>query len=705
MDFLAELKRRNVYKVAVTYTVISWLLIQAASILFPTFDAPSWLMKALVTLLTLGFLLALIIAWAFEMTPQGMKRTEDLSAEEIRALPYWSARKFAAVIASIAVMALALLVYQVAGRHWLQLERIASEAASSAQSISDKSIAVLPFQNLSSEAENAFFTDGVQDEILTTLAKVAELRVISRTSVMQYKDPEKRNLKEIAQALNTAHVLEGSVQRSGHRVRVTAQLIDARTDTHLWAQQYDRELADVFAIQSEIAQKIAQELRAALSPNEKAAIEARPTTDMVAYDLYLRAKGISVRQTSPRPEQVQEAIKLLDQAVARDPHFVPALCALVNAHLWIYFVAFDQTPARLELATRALDAAALLQPNAGEVHLARAFYHYWGKREYDAALAELALARRALPNDPDVVYLTATVQRRKGKWGEATHNFESAAALDPRNSNLQLELGGIYFQQRRYPEAAQVLDRALAQAPNDFGLQSARANVDLAERGNLRRMQAVLTGDATKTANPARVAFLRMQLALDQRDYRAAHEALAANEAKEMNPSAGYVVPREWFEGLIALGLDDRPQAQTSFLAARESAATRVAARPNEAIPLSVVAQIDARLGRKEDAISEAERALELHAPTGDELQACISAVRLASICGQVGETDRALGLLEQTAKLPGGPSYGELKLREEWDPLRSHPRSQRLSRRSHRRQRPDLAERRRTPVAARSGG
>jgi tetratricopeptide (TPR) repeat protein len=400
---------------------------------------------------------------------------------------------------------------------------------------------------------------------------------------------------------------------------------------------------------------------------------------MVAYDLYLRAKGMSVRLTSPRPEQVQEAIKLLDQAVARDPAFVPALCALVNAHLWIYFVAFDQTPARLELATRALDAAALLQPDAGEVHLARAYYHYWGKREYDAALAELALARRALPNDPDVVYLTATVQRRKGRWSEATRNFESAAALDPRNNNLQLELGGIYFQQRRYVDAAQVLERALAQAPEDFGLQSARANVDLAERGDLRRMQTAVTGEASTKANPARLAFLRMQLALDQRDYPAAQAALAGSEAKEMNPSAGYVVPREWFEGLIALGLGDRAAAQTAFLAARERAATRVASRPNEATPLSVVAQIDARLGRKDEAISEAERALELHAPTGDELQACVSAVRLASICAQIGETDRALGLLEQTAKLPGGPSFGEFKLREEWDPLRSNPRFEKI--------------------------
>ena len=676
-SFLAELKRRNVYKVATAYVVIAWLVIQAASILFPTFEAPSWLMKALVALLAFGLVLALIIAWAFEMTPGGMKRTEELSPEEARALPYWSLRKFAALIASIAVLASVLLAYQLVGRRWIQ-QQIAS-APASLSAISSKSIAVLPFQNLSKEEENAFFADGVQDEILTTLAKVADLRVISRTSVMQYKDIAKRNLQEIAQALNAAHVLQGTVQRSANRVRVSAQLIDARTDAQLWAEQYDRELADVFVIQSEIAQKIARELRAALSPDEKAALVAKPTTDMLAYDLYLRAKAISVRQTSPRPEQVEQAIGLLNQAVARDPEFVPALCALVNAHLWIYWVAFDQTPARLEAATRALDAAALIRPNAGEVHLARAFYHYWGKREYDAALAELALARRALPNDPDVVYLTATVLRRKGRWTEATHHFETAAALDPRNNNLQLELGGIYFQQRRYDEAAAVLDRALAQSPNDFGLQSARANVDIAARADLHRMHDVVTGEAAKTANPARVAFLRMQLALDLRDYGTAQAALAAHEAKELNPTAGYAVPREWYEGLIAAGLGDSQKAEAAFLAARERAATRVAARPNEAIPLSVVAQIDARLGRKEEAISGAERALELHASTGDELQACVGAVRLAAICAHVGDADRALNLLEQTAKLPGGPSYGALKLNEEWDPLRTQRRFEQI--------------------------
>ena len=320
------------------------------------------------------------------------------------------------MIASIAVVALALWSYQVTAHDWLQPKGTASRgiAAAPAGLISSKSIAVLPYQNLSNEEENAFFADGVQDEILTTLVKVADLKVISRTSVMQYRDVEKRNMPEIARALHTAHVLEGTVQRTGHLVRVNARLIDARTDAHLWAERYDRDLADVFAIPSEIAQKIAQELQAVLSPNEKAAIEAKPTGDMVAYDLYLRAKAISRQNSSPRPEQVQEAVKLFDQAVERDPAFVLALCALVNAHLWFYFVAFDQTPERLELATKALEAAARLQPDTGEVHLARAYYHYWGKREYDAALAELALALPTLPNDPDVVYLTATVERRKG---------------------------------------------------------------------------------------------------------------------------------------------------------------------------------------------------------------------------------------------------------------------------------------------------
>jgi TolB-like protein/Tfp pilus assembly protein PilF len=646
----------------------------------PALHLPGAITTAIVVLVLLGFPIALVLAWAFELTPEGIKRSDEVAPAE--SIAPRTGRKLMITIAVVGVLALGLLLFQLTRPKSVvtaaDSAAPATVAAPPAEAIPSKSIAVLPFQNLSKDEENAFFADGVQDEILTTLAKVADLKVISRTSVMQYKNTEKRNLPEIAQALKVAHVLEGSVQRAAGRVRVSAQLIDARTDAHLWAERYDRELADVFAIQSEIAQKIAQQLQAALSPKEKEAIAAKPTADLAAYDLYLRAKEIT-RQPVPPADRIHEAARLLEDAVKRDPAFVPALCLLVRAHLGLVWFAFDETPQRLELAKRALDAAARLEPDAGEVHLARAFFHYWGKREYDAALAELALARRALPNDADVAFLTGSLQRRQGRWEEATGHIQAAAALDPRNSIYQIECAGIYRQQRRYTEAVQVLDRALAGAPNDFPLARARAGLDATMRADLRRLQEVAGGDAIKSANPDEAAEFRMQLALAQRDYRAAQEALAGDRRKEMTGGAGHVVPREWLEGLITLGLRNPEQARASFLAARERAAARVAARPEDGVALVVLAQIDARLGRKEEALREVERALELHAAAGDELQRSASTNRFAAIYAQVGEIDRALDLLEQAAKRPNGPGYGALKLNEEWDPLRSHPRFEKI--------------------------
>jgi TolB-like protein len=682
--FFAELKRRNVYKVGVAYAVVAWLLIQITTQVFPFFEIPSWAVRLVVLLLAIGFPVALVLAWAFELTPSGLRSDSD--ADVPRSTRKQGAWVLAAFGVAIGAAVLAFYWSRASSAKDDSAKTSAPVSASAAASIAprpaesapEKSIAVLPFQNLSKDEENAFFADGVQDEILTTLAKVADLKVISRTSVMQYKNTERRNLPEIAQALKVAHVLEGSVQRAANRVRVSAQLIDARTDAHLWAERYDRELADVFAIQSEIAQQIAQQLQAALSPNEKAAIGARPTADVPAYDLYLQAKELG-RQPVPRPDEIHETIRLLDEAVRRDPAFVPALCLLVRAHLRLFWVALDETPQRLEMAKRALDAASQLKPDAGEVHLARALFHYWGKREYDAALAELALARRALPNDADAAFLTGSLQRRQGRWEEATRSLQVAADLDPGNIGIQIDCAGIYRQQRRYAEAAQILDRALALAPNDFALARTRAVLDSTARADLRALQELARSELIKLANPDEAAEFRMLLALTQRDYRAAQEALQADRRKEITAAAGTVVPREWYEGLIAVGLGDKDQARASFLAARERAAARVAARPDDGIALVMLAHIDARLGRKEEAVREAERALELLVAAGDELQRTFNANRVAAAYAQAGEIDRALDLLEQLAKQPNPPSYGALKLNQEWDPLRSDPRFQRI--------------------------
>src|SRR5206468_12423116 len=393
--FFAELKRRNVYKVAVAYLVAGWALAQGIAQVFPVFDIPNWAVRLIVLAIVIGFPIALVMAWAFELTPEGLKRTEDVD------LTTQTGTRSRAWIYIVIVGALLSLSLFFLGRF------TASTKQNGATEVPAKSIAVLPFENLSEEKANAFFADGVQDEILTDLARIADLKVISRTSVMHYKSGIARNLREIGEQLGVAHVLEGSVQRSGNRVRVNAQLVDARTDRHLWAQTYDRELADVFAIQSEIAKTIADQLQAKLSPDEKSAIERPPTNDITAFGLYTRAKDLFLTASVGPTGKADflQAIDLLNQAVARDPSFFQAYCRLAEAHDGLYNAGYDHTSARLALAEAAIEAASRLRPNAGETHLARARNIYQGYLDYNGALTELELARQALPNDSRVFEL------------------------------------------------------------------------------------------------------------------------------------------------------------------------------------------------------------------------------------------------------------------------------------------------------------
>jgi TolB-like protein/cytochrome c-type biogenesis protein CcmH/NrfG len=660
-NFFAELKRRHVYRVAVGYAVVAWLAIQVTATVVPALLLPGVITSAVVFAAMVGFPIALVLAWAFEMTPEGIRRTEE--AAPGKAVPRLMGRKVTAFMVAAAVAATGLFAWQL----------FRARATSGAE----KSIAVLPFQNLSDDKENAYFADGVQDEILTTLAKVADLKVISRTSVMQYRDNSARKLPEIAQALQVAHVLEGSVQRVGNRVRVTAQLIDARNDRHLWAERYDRELADVFAIQSEIAQRITHQLRAVLSPTEKAALQAKPTADIAAYELYLRAKDLERAGRSTR-ESLTQQIVLLDQAVAQDPAFWPALCFLARGHFEMYWSNHDHTPARLDLGRTALDAAARLRPDAGEVHLTRALLHYWGSRNYEPALAELALARRTLPNDADVVFYSGLIKRRQGRWEESTRHLEEAARIDPRNATTLAELATTnYVSLRRYADAARVCDGVLAWKP-DFSSEMARARVDRLARGDWRRMESVLAGPTAKALRPEQLAVAQLDLAFLQGNYAAAELALSATKAADF-PGGGYVTPREWYAALIAQELGQTEKAQAEFTAARERAAANVAKRPDDAKALMILAEIDARLGRKEEALRAGERARELLPITEDALDGLRIVTRLAGVYAQVGERGRALDLLTETAAKPSGPHYGELRLDERWDPLRKEPRFEKL--------------------------
>ncbi len=545
--------------------------------------------------------------------------------------------------------------------------------AGAVASIPGKSIAVLPFRNLSDEKENAYFADGVQNEVLTDLATIADLKVISRTSVMQYKSDVARNLREIGQQLGVAHVVEGSVQRSGNRVRVNAQLLDARTDGQLWAQTYDRDLADVFAIQSEIAKSIADQLQAKLSPSEKSAIERPPTSDITAFELYAQAKNVlAIRNARAN---LLEAADLLNQAVTRDPAFFKAYCQLAHTHDRLYFLGYDHTPARLALAEAAIQAAFRLRPDAGEAHLARAQNLYRGYLEYDAALAELEVAGQTLPNDAGVFELKGYIQRRQGKQEEAVRSLERAIDLDPRNTFTLQQIALSYHHLRRFAEEKSVLDRALAIEPNDVDTNEARAFVEFHWKADARPLHQML--DSIRATNPAATQSIAdgwLICALAERDAGAAKNAAIAAGANPPFTDEAVNFSRPFVEGVIARMTKDDEKARSAFTVARAEQEKIIQAQPNYGPPLCVLGLIDAGLGRKEEALREGRRAVELLSVEKDAINGIAMIKYSAMIAAWVGDNDLACEQLAVAIRPPSRLTYGQLKLLPFWDPLRGDP-------------------------------
>ena len=543
--------------------------------------------------------------------------------------------------------------------------------------ISEKSIAVLPFQNLSEDKQNAFFTDGIQDEIITDLAKVADLKVISRTSSMQYKTGTTRNLREIGKGLGVAHIVEGSVQRISGRVRVTAQLIDARTDTHIWAEKYDRQLADVFAMQSELAEQIVAQLKARLSPAEKAAIEEQPTTDLVAYDLYRRAKalGNAISFSARRTEALFEELRLLDRAIARDPDFFLAYCESARAHDLIYLFGLDHTPSRLKLADQALNTALGLRPNSGEAHLGLAHHLYCGFLDYDRARSELAIARNALPNEPLIYELLGYIDRRQGRWEESIHSMGRALELDPRNVNLLQQISLSYENLRRFPEMAAILDRALELAPRDIGSRVARAFVELEWRADPKPLHSTISAIvAEEPSSAGDVAEAWLYLASCERDPSQAAQALAAMTHGGCG-TEGIAFPRAWCEAIVARLRNDTAANQAALKTARDEVEKTIREQPNYGEAFCALGLIDAGLGRKEEALREGRRAVELLPLSKDAINGTLAMEYLATIYAWVGEKELALDQLARVRKMPGWLSYGQLRLNPDWDTLRNDPR------------------------------
>ena len=668
-----ELKRRNVYKVAVAYIVGGWALAQGLAQVLPVFSVPNWVIQLIVLLIILGLPVALSLAWAFELTPEGLKRTEDV--DEVAAASH-KKRAWIYVVIAGAVVSVGLFFL---GRY--SAINTAPRPSEAATAIQQKSIAVLPFENLSDDKQNTYFADGVQDQILTNLAKVSDLRVISHTTVRQYKSGQPRNLREIGKQLGVSHILEGSVQRAGDRLRIAAQLIDARTDSQLWAQTYDRTAADLFAIQSELAESIVAQLQAKLSPQQKASIEQRPTQDLVAFELYLRAKQIvdSYLVADDVRAALMTALQSLDQAIKRDPDFVSAYCYIARANNLLYFFDLDPTANRVLLAEAAVKAALHLRPDSAEAHFAMGDFLFRCHRDYDGALKELAIARPGLPNDTAFFILSGYINRRRDNWAQAERDFHTAVRLDPRNPNAYNLLADTYNLLRKHRQAADVYDHVLATGERTPIVFFRRDSAIFNGTGNATELRQVLSENPEMDVGGGQTP-VRVFLALIDGNYAEAERVLAASPRDDFQDiDYSFYYPKTWFEAMIARAKGDSARATAAFSTARTILEQRLAVKPEHARTLAVLAQVDAGLGRKDLAIQEAKRAVTLMPLSKDIYDGALVLEGLAQVYTWTNEPDLAIELLQKLVVMPSYTNYARLKLHPMWNPLRGDPRFQKI--------------------------
>lgn len=669
-NFFSELKRRNVYKVAVTYAVVAWVLIQAASILFPTFDAPTWAMKVFVAAIILGFPIALVIAWAFETTPIGITRTE--TADGMPSIPGEKKRAWIVVVLVCGAISIGLFFL---GRH------SAVSSKSESTELLAKSIAVLPFENLSDDKANAYFATGIQDEIMTRLAKIADMKVISRTSTLQYQS-KPGNLSEIAKQLGVAHVLEGSVQKAGDQVRVNVQLINAVNDAHVWAEIYDRKLTDIFGVESEIAKSIAESLQAKLTGREEQALAVKPTNNPDAYDAYLRALALEARiDPNNLPEKV---ISAYEQAVKLDPAFALAWARLSRLNANLYFGNYDTTAPRRDAAKRALDEAQKLQPNSPETLLALAYYQYWVLREFELAQTTLGLVTKMLPGSSEVPQALAAIARRQGHWNESITYWEQALALDPRNIELLSEAASTYVMVRQFQPALKLYDRALDIRPNDPDLMVAKAGIYQGE-GNLEEAAKSLPEVDALTALWTAFSAKVDQLILE-RHYSEAVQLLQTRLAQ-------YHFGFETEKGVLQLRLayvqrlsGDSAGAKVTGEQARQILEPLAKNQPDNGLLAAVMSQVYAALGDKVAAVREAERTIAIGVSSKDAVHGPTAEENLAGINTMFGENSRAISILARLLQTPySAGNYGTpltpalLKLDAFWDPLRADPTFRKL--------------------------
>ncbi len=658
--FFEELQRRKVYRVAAAYIVAAGFLIQMASATFPAWDLPNWSLRLVIALLLIGFPIALILAWAYDITAQGIQITPTTGTHRRRNL-------ILLVVAGVIVSASA---------GFFLLPRAVWHKV-------DKSVAVLPFQNLSSDPENAYFADGIQEEVLTRLAKIADLKVISRASTQQYQS-EPGNLAEIAKQLGVANILEGSVQKAGNQVRVNVHLVNVQTGSQLWADTYDRKLSDIFAVESEIAKGIAESLQATLTGGEEQALAASPTSNPEAHDAYLRALAFEARGNYSE-DALFKAIGYYELAVQLDPNFVLAWARLSGAHALLYFNRGDTTVARRNAAKEALEHAQKLQPNSPETLLFLGYYQYWVLHDYGMAKATFARVSRMLPGNSQVSYALGAIARREGYWDESVAYWERGLALDPRNTALLIEVAWTYAALRQFPTALKLYDRALDILPDELSLMALKASIYQAE-GNLQEAAKLLAQVNAQTNSDAPVRIKLTQLRLE-RNHTEATRLVQARQAR-LDFASGID------KGIKQVGLalfermaGDTAQAKAAAEQARNTLEPLSKDQPDNAFVPAALAVDYAILDEKSSALNEAQRAMTLVPSSKDRLSGPGFEENLALVEMIIGENSRAISTLTRLLQTPyGGWLYNPapitpalLRLDPIWDPLRADPAFQKL--------------------------
>jgi TolB-like protein/Tfp pilus assembly protein PilF len=656
--FFEEVKRRKVYRVAVAYVIAAGGVIQLASAAFPAWDLPNWALRLVIALLLLGFPIALMLAWAYDITPQGVRATPSPG------VPGSHRRRNIAMLVATGV-----IISAAAG--FFLLPRVSAHKL-------DKSIAVLPFESLSDDKENAYFADGIQDDVLTNLSKIGDLKVISRTSVMPYRG-KASNVREIGKALGVGAILEGSVRRIGNRVRVNVQLINAENDEHIWAEDYDRELTDVFAIQTDLAQKIANELRAQLSPNEKAQMERKPTENGEAYLAFVQAHNLSCAFEDL--EKLRQSEQLYERAIELDPNFALAIARYSQLQSWIVHT-FERTPERREKARTLAERALQLQPDLPEAHLARGFSYYYGDNNFDAALKEFKIAQSGLPNESEVYLALGAIQRRQGKWDESTANLEKAVSLSPKDMWALQNLAFNYQMLRDFNKANKVIDRALALDPTASGPLEVKSKLAILGKGDFsvaeKAFEAVKSAPTTDEQK-LKIAMSRAEVFLLERKYQEGLQQAESLSDEDLARFPGALWAKYYYIGFARKALQDEPAAQAAFQRAKSEAEERVKRSPDSEDAHLQLAKVLAYLGEKDAALAEAQRATELLPESKDAFGGPEITVGVAEVNTILGGNERAIQILDGLLSRPSAVTVEGLKTNPIWDRLRSDARFQAL--------------------------